>query len=466
LNLIADEEVFMGLIDDARVNLKEIDFSVDSVPRIAVGQTYDPVRMLFMPLDSAMPNRGYAVGMGATGYTSQAPMKQAFSDFLKLRHGGSGTLLGCGNGQSGYPNARELPFRSLSYPDINYTIMRPGALTPASNLTLNDHPSGNTTPGFFIGTNGTTAARRTVARIQNIGLDRRFWFVHNYQVDTANDPNLLTLMPMPAGVIYNPPYLGNPGIRNMMLDYAPTFAYAQPPVVPFRRLMQIPDAYLGYNGTNTDWDRNSNANLFGNPFVNSSIIHYGLSTTNLLANLGKPGLADMSTPPQMIYAPASLITARDPNPNNYNATTAAQTNMGLVITPQDPRVVQDPTLLPRPLLGTNIYQIPTNTPAGAVYRTEPDRRQHPFFRTELLQKLMNLTTVRTNQFAVYLTVGFFEVKTEGNANTLQPDVLGKEIDQNNRYMLFAVVDRTQAEGFNPLNPGNFTHLIEYSRRLK
>lgn len=461
LNLIADEEVFMGLIDDARVNLKEIDRSVDSVPSVAVGQTFDSVRRLFIPLAASMPNRGYAVGMGSAGYTTEAPMKQAFSDFLKLRHGGSGTLLGFGNGQTGFPNARELPYRSLSYPDINYTILRPGALTPASNLTLNDHPSGKTTPGFFTGTNGTVASRRGPApRIQNTGLDRRFWFVHNYQVDPASDPNLLALLPNTTGAIYNPPFLGNPGIRNMMLDYSPTFAYSQPPVVPFRRLMQIPDAYLGFVGTNSDWDRNSHAGLFGNPFVNSTIIHYGLSTTNLLTNLAVPGLADMSTPPQVIYAPASLITPRDPNPDNYNATTAAQINFGQLGQPQDP------TFLPRPLLGSNIYQVPTNSPMGVSYRTESDRRQHPFFRTELLQKLMNLTTVRTNQFAVYLTVGFFEVKTEGNANTLQPDILGKEIDQNNRYMTFAVVDRTRAEGFNPLNPGNFTQLIEYSRRLK
>ena len=103
---------------------------------------------------------------------------------------------------------------------------------------------------------------------------------------------------------------------------------------------------------------------------------------------------------------------------------------------------------------------------GTTYALQSDRRQHPFFRTELLQKVMNLTTVRTQQFAVYVTVGFFEVKKEGNANTLQPDILGAEIDPNNRYTMFAVVDRSKAEGFNPINPGNFRQLVDYSRRLK
>lgn len=134
----------------------------------------------------------------------------------------------------------------------------------------------------------------------------------------------------------------------------------------------------------------------------------------------------------------------------------------------------DPTQLARPLLGANIYQTPDMkldpisnmlVPTGE-YSPQPDRRQHPFFRTELLQKVMNLTTVRTQQFAVYVTVGFFEVKKEGNANTLQPDILGPEIDKNNRYTMFAVVDRSKAEGFNPINPGNFRQLVDYSRRLK
>ena len=47
-------------------------------------------------------------------------MKACFSDFLKLRHGGTGYAFGQGP---------EAPFHSLSYPDINYTAFRP-ALPP------------------------------------------------------------------------------------------------------------------------------------------------------------------------------------------------------------------------------------------------------------------------------------------------------------------------------------------------
>ena len=43
-----------------------------------------------------------------------------------------------------------------------------------------------------------------------------------------------------------------------------------------------------------------------------------------------------------------------------------------------------------------------------------DTKQHPYFRTEMLQKAMNLTTVRTHQYAVWITVGFFEVTRQGD----------------------------------------------------
>ena len=47
-----------------------------------------------------------------------------------------------------------------------------------------------------------------------------------------------------------------------------------------------------------------------------------------------------------------------------------------------------------------------------------DDRQHPYWRTELMQKAMNLTTVRTHQYAVWITVGFFEVKRQGDIGML------------------------------------------------
>ena len=85
--------------------------------------------------------------------TLDSRMKGCFSDFLKLRHGGSGYMFAWGQGPigntplgynlpglpgggnyTGYPTgspAMERPFHALSYPDIDFTVMRPAMLPPS-----------------------------------------------------------------------------------------------------------------------------------------------------------------------------------------------------------------------------------------------------------------------------------------------------------------------------------------------
>ena len=83
---------------------------------------------------------------------------------------------------------------------------------------------------------------------------------------------------------------------------------------------------------------------------------------------------------------------------------------------------------------------------------------------------MNLTTVRTHQFAVWVTVGFFEVLQPGDASTNIPDQLGREIGaqqgRNVRYRSFFLLDRTKATGFNPQDPGDFRDVVLYRRRIE
>jgi hypothetical protein len=105
-----------------------------------------------------------------------------------------------------------------------------------------------------------------------------------------------------------------------------------------------------------------------------------------------------------------------------------------------------------------------------------DRRRHPLWQGEMIQKVMNNSTVRTHQFAVWVTVGFFEVLEEGDATkvTIDPnlaiDRLGKEIGRDTgqqvRYRGFFLVDRTRATAFDPRNPADFRDLIVYRRTIE
>jgi hypothetical protein len=105
-----------------------------------------------------------------------------------------------------------------------------------------------------------------------------------------------------------------------------------------------------------------------------------------------------------------------------------------------------------------------------------DNRQHPYWRSEQLQRIMNLTTPRTHQYAVWITIGFFEVKRQGDLgmflyNPLAAfDIMGPEIGAANgkstRYRSFCLVDRLQLTGFNPSSPNGFRQTIKYRQRIQ
>ena len=182
LNLIIDEEVFFSVVgqQDANFNQQWLNFiQVPSIPsgtyslplngQAPIPQYGPPVPLVVTAID-ANGSPAYVYPITNQGVTGTDPIlaaleqvnptdpsrmvdsriKAAFAQFLWLRHGGSGYLFGFGNGAVGQNSAvvpidppipapagygsgipAERPFRSLSFPDIDYTVMRPATLPPS-----------------------------------------------------------------------------------------------------------------------------------------------------------------------------------------------------------------------------------------------------------------------------------------------------------------------------------------------
>ena len=449
INLIVDEEVFLGLMGDwlyGGVNdpigpgynagfVNSVQIGPDQTPSV-VTQVDDNGSPFILNAAGVvigttafnMPN----VGIADTYLDSTSTllfgngMKAVFSDFLKLRHGGSGYVFGYGSGSVGQvgtaivsgttvttPIAAERPYRSLSYPDIDYTILRPATLPPSYNSTpvFVDDASMNPLnhPNFLTGA---------------------------FPAFGPRDPNLGYVPRDMTLPLTNPRawvYTQDPGVKSPYL-FTQTNP-VQPPTIPPRRLFQVADWWGYQNGQ------------YGPPAPGVPPATLRPSNASSSYNSSNNGLA---------------------SPSPWGTGDPGVTNQVL-----DPRLSTQRTDLSSPYLGPSAPSVFFGAPQASP---AIDQRDHPYFRTEWLQRMANLTTVRTHQYAVWITVGLFEVTREGdpllaNSNpALAYDILGLEVGAlggtSTRYRGFYLIDRTRAVGFNPSSPDDFRNCVVYRQLIE
>jgi hypothetical protein len=438
INLIIDEEVFFSVLGKQAYNTASLGLTPPADPfaqtwlnfaqLVPGNQPIDPTynfplnipRVASVGLATGLldPSRSYPVwtsggvltndwlnlpvgGPPPTSALNNNALKAAFAQFLNLRHGGSGYLFGF-NG--------ERPFHSLSYPDIDFTVMRPATLPPAGGGAVSPAP-----PTLPPAAPGTPYASGSY----------------------AGDPGVRNPIIYPGGFASSiiPPAAFAPGTPFNVLA---TPNVILPPPVPALRLFQIPDAF----GQTTTWPPTippplttlqSNASDSGDPFINVA------QTTGALAPVSV-AIGGVPTPFFLNNGYPNLVWSGNA-PNNATATPA------------------------QPYLG------------GASAAPVFDYRQHPYWRLEMMQRVMNLTTPRTHQYAVWITVGFFEIIRQGDPGMqllLDPrlafDIMGPEVGavtgKNVRYRGFFLVDRTKITSFNPGNTGSFRSAVVYRKTIQ
>jgi hypothetical protein len=211
LNLIIDEEAFLSVMGQQPLNFDQSASQANGLPRVVTMVNFAGTPVATYPI----PDQGFFGADPSRGGAIDSRLKAAFVEFLRLRHGGSGYLFAFGTGEVGSPNpavylpnnlrvAAERPFRTLSHPDINATVLRPAALPPSS---FSSPPA--------------------------------------------------TAVPLPP--LGQPtPFVWDPGVKNPY--FLSASGPSQPPPIPARRLFQVPDYYTGIPP--------SNASEGGDPFVN------------------------------------------------------------------------------------------------------------------------------------------------------------------------------------------------------
>ncbi|MEN6451889.1 MAG: hypothetical protein ABFC96_15470, partial [Thermoguttaceae bacterium] len=115
----------------------------------------------------------------------------------------------------------------------------------------------------------------------------------------------------------------------------------------------------------------------------------------------------------------------------------------------------DSTLMRADSSGTRpLFEFDSSLPGGATIGDYNNPDRNPYFRYQSLQRLGNLVTTRSNVYAVWITVGYFQVTPAPSGNpAIYPDgyqlgqELGMDTGEIERHRAFYIIDRTIPVGF-------------------
>ena len=102
---------------------------------------------------------------------------------------------------------------------------------------------------------------------------------------------------------------------------------------------------------------------------------------------------------------------------------------------------------PRTFGASNANYIAANYPIFKMNQSTKECQSasnNVYFQTQLMQRLSNLTTTRSNVFAVWVTVGFFEYQNGSISKEY-----GLDNGSRQRYRAFYMIDRTRPVGYSP-----------------
>ena len=124
---------------------------------------------------------------------------------------------------------------------------------------------------------------------------------------------------------------------------------------------------------------------------------------------------------------------------------------------------------------------PASSPLFASNSTQPyeEAGRNPYFRFQGLQKVSNMVTTRSNCFAVWVTVGYFEVEqnppspvNNNGVDAAHPDGyrLGQEVGADSggavRHRMFAIVDRSIPVAYEPGKRHNADKMVLLRRFIE